>query len=202
MRDRAIALAGLLQALTAVRRIAHDGEAPADLLKPCIDSVFAIDAPDAPAIYGGPAALAPGLRCLLQQAEGPGRDPATSRMAATVLHIERRLVRDPDLLQRLQRELRAIDRQREHFGSEHSTVVERLAQLYADTISQLRPRVMVQGNPVQLSQPRVVAQIRATLLAAVRAAVLWRQSGGSYWDFALRRRALSGAARALLDEAG
>ncbi|MCG6117498.1 MAG: high frequency lysogenization protein HflD [Aquimonas sp.] len=199
MRDRAIALAGLLQALTAVRRIAHDGEAPIELLKPCIDSVFAIDAPDAPAIYGDAASLAPGLRCLLQQAEGPGLDPAISRMAVTVLQIERRLVRDPDMLQRLQRELRTIERQRDHFGSEHATVIERLAQLYADTISQLKPRVMVQGNPVQLSQPRVVAQIRATLLAAVRAAVLWRQSGGSYWDFALRRRALSGAARALLE---
>jgi high frequency lysogenization protein len=53
----------------------------------------------------------------------------------------------------------------------------------------------VQGNPVQLAQPAVVAQIRAVLLAAMRSAVLWRQLGGSYWDLMLRRRALLLAAR-------
>ena len=46
-----------------------------------------------------------------------------------------------------------------------------LGGLYADTISHLRPRVMVQGNPHYLGQPGVVAEIRAILLAAVRSAL-------------------------------
>ena len=71
---------------------------------------------------------------------------------------------------------------------------------YADTLSQLKPRVMVQGNPLQLAQSSVVAQIRAALLAAVRSAVLWRQLGGSYWDFVLRRGAMSRIARELLEQ--
>ena len=49
---------------------------------------------------------------------------------------------------------------------------------------------MVQGNPHYLAQPGVVAEIRAILLAAVRSAVLWRQLGGSYWDFLLARKAM------------
>ncbi|MNT00829.1 High frequency lysogenization protein HflD [compost metagenome] len=49
---------------------------------------------------------------------------------------------------------------------------------------------MVQGNPHYLGQAGVVAEIRALLLAAVRAAVLWRQLGGSYWDFLLSRKAM------------
>jgi high frequency lysogenization protein len=53
--------------------------------------------------------------------------------------------------------------------------------------------VMVQGNPHYLGQPGVVAEIRAILLAAVRAAVLWRQLGGSYWDFLFSRRAMAAA---------
>jgi high frequency lysogenization protein len=36
----------------------------------------------------------------------------------------------------------------------------------------------------------VVAEIRALLLAALRSAVLWRQTGGSLWDFVLRRQAM------------
>ncbi len=65
-----------------------------------------------------------------------------------------------------------------------------LGGLYADTISHLKPRVMVQGNPHYLGQAGVVAEIRALLLAAVRSAVLWRQLGGSYWDFLFSRKAM------------
>lgn len=36
----------------------------------------------------------------------------------------------------------------------------------------------------------MVAEIRALLLAAVRSAVLWRQLGGSYWDFLFSRKAM------------
>ena len=63
-----------------------------------------------------------------------------------------------------------------------------LGALYADTVSHLRPKVMVQGNPHYLGQANVVAEIRAVLLASLRSAVLWRQMGGSLWDFLLRRQ--------------
>ena len=55
-------------------------------------------------------------------------------------------------------------------------------------------------SEVRLAQPsgQLEGQIRAALLAAVRSAVLWRQLGGSYWDLALRRGAMSRIARALL----
>ncbi|KRG72916.1 DUF489 family protein, partial [Stenotrophomonas pavanii] len=69
---------------------------------------------------------------------------------------------------------------------------------YAETISRLKPRVMVQGNPHYLGQAGVVAEIRALLLAAVRAAVLWRQLGGSYWDFLFGRKAMIEAVDRLL----
>jgi high frequency lysogenization protein len=60
---------------------------------------------------------------------------------------------------------------------------------------------MVQGNPHYLGQAGVVAEIRAALLAALRAAVLWRQVGGSLWDFPLRRRAMLDAIDAALSPA-
>ncbi|MBE5314990.1 MAG: high frequency lysogenization protein HflD [Xanthomonadales bacterium] len=200
MKDRVLALAGLLQALSAVRQIAHEGRADAELVQPCLDSVFRLDAENVEAVYGSAQLLKPGLECLLRQIHGPGRDVAISRMAATVLHLERQLIKQPKMLDALRQGIDSIERQREHFGSEHSSVSQRLADLYADTLSQLKPRVMVQGNPLQLAQSGVVAQIRAALLAAVRSAVLWRQLGGSYWDLALRRGAMTRTARDLLQE--
>ena len=68
-----------------------------------------------------------------------------------------------------------------------------LGSLYAETVSHLRPKVMVQGNPHYLGQADIVAEIRAILLAALRSAVLWRQMGGSAWDIFLRRRAMQQA---------
>ena len=41
--------------------------------------------------------------------------------------------------------------------------------------------------------PALVAEIRALLLAALRSAVLWRQMGGSLWDFVFRRREMAAA---------
>ena len=89
-------------------------------------------------------------------------------------------------------------RSAERLGSAHPDVVAGLGSLYADTVSTLRPRVMVQGNPHYLGQAGVVAEIRALLLAALRSAVLWRQSGGSMWDFVFRRREMAAAIDACL----
>jgi high frequency lysogenization protein len=76
-------------------------------------------------------------------------------------------------------------------------VSERLGALYAETLSTLRPRVMVPGSVLHLEQPRTVARIRTLLLASVRAAVLWRQVGGTRWGLLLRRGRICEASRRL-----
>ncbi len=73
----------------------------------------------------------------------------------------------------------------------------RLAKLYSDNISPLRPRIIVEGNPNFLQQPTQVNQIRALLLAAIRSAVLWRQLGGSPWRMLFRQREYAMLARGL-----
>lgn len=45
-------------------------------------------------------------------------------------------------------------------------------------ISPLGPRIQVTGSPAVLQSPQVQAKVRATLLAGIRAAVLWHQVGG------------------------
>ena len=75
---------------------------------------------------------------------------------------------------------------------------ERLGALYSETLGTVRPRIMVQGSALHLNQPRTVARIRTLLLAAVRAAVLWRQVGGTRWSLLLARGRIGAAARRLL----
>ena len=203
MKDRALALAGLLQAVQLVQQMAQTGQSETQPLSACIDSLFRFDAESPADVYGGAAALAPGLRRLVDQLEGgPGRDLAITRMAMTVLQLERRFIAHRRAPGAVREALDPIARQREHFGPTHPTVLSRLGELYAQEISPIGPRVLVQGNPVYLGQPELVGEVRATLLAALRAAVLWRQLGGSYWDFLLGRRALVAAAREWLAQGG
>lgn len=198
MKDRVIALAGLLQAVKLVQEMANNGQAETRPLATCIDSLFRFDADSTEAVYGSTAELSSGLRRLVAQLDGQGRDAGQTRMAMNILGLERRFVRDDDVVNKVQRALADIEAQRNELGPTHPTVLSRLGEVYAEHISPLGPRVLVQGNPVYLAQPGVVGEVRACLLAALRAAVLWRQVGGSYWDFLLSRRALTQMAQGLI----
>jgi high frequency lysogenization protein len=139
-----------------------------------------------------------GLRSLISQLDETGRDMAVTRMAVTVMRLERSLSRNNALLSALQQGIVQAQRQVEHFGQGSPQVFGRLAEVYSSTLSTLKPRVMVTGNPQQLQQANVVERVRASLLAAVRSAVLWRQIGGRQWQLVVYRRQCSMLARGLL----
>jgi high frequency lysogenization protein len=199
MEQRALALAGLLQSLKQVRQIADTGQADAGVVATAIDSVFRIDAESPLAVYGGASALRPGLLLLRGYFGNDGKDELLPRLALAVLQLERRFVRDAGMAQRVHEGVLALAPAAVRLGNQHPDVLAALGALYADTISHLRPRVLVQGNPHYLGQTGVVAEIRAMLLAALRSAVLWRQLDGSLWDFLLRRRELVQAIGTHLD---
>lgn len=198
MDDRVLALAGLAQALRQVRRIADTGQADAQVVATALDSVFRIDAPSPLGVYGDAAALRPGLRVVRDYLANAGDDPLLPRLALAVTQLERRFTRDDAMAARVHEGIQALAPTAERLGSAHPEVLATLGGLYADTVSQLRPRVLVQGNPHYLAQPGVVAEIRAVLLAALRSAVLWRQLGGSPWDFLFRRGDMASAIGARL----
>lgn len=188
MKDRSLALAGLLQSVDAVVAIASNGRCDQRLVETALGSVFRIDADSAEAVYGGAAQLRRGLELLGAHAAGNAANSAAQgRIAFTVLQVERRLAVRADLLRAIQQGIHELDSLREREGLMSSTIHSGLGELYARTISTLTPRVLVQGDPGLLSRSEIVMTIRALLLAAVRSAVLWRQCGGSYWDFFLRR---------------
>lgn len=197
-QDRVLALAGLLQALAQVRRIADTGQSDQVQVQTALESVFRIDARDTESVFGSARELRIGLRQLRDYLASGSKDEALGKLALALLQLERRFIRNAALADKVQAGLRQIAPRADDIGSTHPDVIADLARLYADTLSTLRPRVMVQGNPHYLGQAGVVAEIRALLLAALRAAVLWRQLGGSLWDFVFARRQMAAALDALL----
>lgn len=199
MREaRVIALAGVLQACQLVHEAATSGRTDPAAVEASLASIFRIDADSAADVFGGLAGVRTGLEGLVRQFDGGERNLALTRLVLGVLRLQRRLARNPRMLRALRDGIGAAQRQVDHFGLAHPTVQARLADLYVSTLSQLRPRVIVHGNPLHLSNAQVVAQIRALLLAAIRAAVLWRQVGGGQIRLLLRRRQYAMLARGLL----
>ena len=200
IQDRALALAGTIQALAQVRRIADTGQADAAVVQTALDSVFRIDAPTTEDVYGDATALHPGLRILAGHlGKQQAHDAALFKLVMSVLQLERRFSGEANTATAVHNAIVELVPKAGELGSTHPDVLSALGSLYADTLSHLRPRVMVQGNPHYLAQPAVVAEIRAVLLAAVRSAALWRQLGGSYWDFVFSRKAMQTAAEAWLE---
>ncbi len=200
MREgRVIALAGLFQAVALVRQVATRGSCDAQAMRQSLDSVLRVDADSAAGVYAGIGNLRLGLETLIAQLdERDKRDLSMTRIAVTVMRLQRTLSRRSDMLKALGTGIEEIAAVAAHSESGQMDPSGRMAQLYSDTLSQLQPRVMVQGNSNYLSQPTQINQIRALLLAAVRAAVLWRQLGGSHWRLLFRHKQYAMLARGLL----
>ena len=192
-----LGLAGLWQSINAVLELAHTGRCEERSLETAVASILRIDADSPAAVFGGAAEVGPGLQLFADHLEGRKRDHHLSRIVATVMHLERRLSRHPGLRNSLQQGIESAQRTAASLGITHENVIARLDDLYTETVSNLRPRVMVQGNALYLTQPRIVGRSRTLLLAALRAAVLWRQSGGTRLGIVLKRRRLCAAARRL-----
>ncbi len=195
--DRVVALAGAMQAADLARSVAQRGQADPAAVATCLSSLIRIDAPSSAEVYGDIAQLRPGLRLLEQQLNHP-QDMELTRYVVTLLRLERQLSRRDDLLEILRDGIAGVVQNLAHFPLDHSNTIARFADLYLKTISTLTPRIMVSGSQLHLNNPENASRIRALLLAGIRAAILWRQSGGSRWKLLARRNALLREARSLL----
>ncbi|MEZ5540625.1 MAG: high frequency lysogenization protein HflD [Pseudomonadota bacterium] len=202
-RNRAIALAGLFQVAALVRQTGLGRMRDAAATQASLTSILKLDAASVSDVYGGIPALRVGLETLADQLgdERRLRDMELTGYAITLLHLERKLTRNADLQARLGSGLRRIAAQLPAAGAPDPETVGALAELYTQTISTLTPRILVHGDPGVLSGTSTRNMIRALLLAGIRAAVLWRQCGGSRLRLLFGRRHLREAAATLLREA-
>lgn len=195
-----IALAALCQALKLVQQVARSNELDKEALSLILQSVAVIDAELPLQIYGDDAAnLQDGFKLIVDQlGDKPQKDVELTRYIVGVLALERRLAKTPANLARLGEKLQHLQRQLQHFTVLDDNMLANLADIYADCISSLGGRIQIYGQPELLKQPAVQHKVRALLLAAVRAAVLWRQAGGSRLNFIFKRRKLVEQARQML----
>jgi high frequency lysogenization protein len=193
-----LALAGTLQALSEVRRIATHGAADHRLVEAPVRALLATYDGDLAALYGGRDAVHTGLRLLCDHLMQP-QDAELTRYLVAVLTVERRLTRNRAIFSTLVEGIGAAARQADYFSDAlHPNVVQNVGDLYSRTVSTLRPRIMVKGERAYLEDERNAALIRTLLLAAIRGVSLWREAGGRRAHLIFRRARLVEETRKLL----
>ncbi len=199
-RDRCIALAGVFQAAELARQVATKGMGDTAAMEASLGSLLKIDADSVSDVYGGVDKVLPGLRTVQrlltsrQQADGE-----VTRYVIALLHLERKLSRSQKMLQIIQDGICLAQERVEHFHLMHPNIVSQLADIYSNTISTLKPRIMVHGEPLHLQNPDNVNRIRALLLAGIRSAMLWRQCGGRRLQVLFGRKRLLSEINSLLE---
>lgn len=188
-QSRTLALAGVFRAASLVNVLANEGTISDDELRISIESIFETDPDDVIQVYGSSENLSQGFDTLIKQLgkESDSRNMDIARYVVSMLFLERQLMKNPEILETLSTGVELATRQSEHFSKTHENVIANLADLYSRTISELGPRIMVNGEQNFLTTTAISNKIRTVLLGGIRSAVLWHQLGGRRWHILFQR---------------
>lgn len=203
IHDQTLALAGIFQAAALVQQIAHQGQCSNSTFETCVRSLFATDPESTLAVYGELKDLRVGLTTLVSvlSQQSKKQDIEVLRYGLNLIQLESKLNGRPDMLDVIASRIDQARHTAHHFGHSHSNLVGNLASIYADTISTFKLRIQVTGDPNQLRVEENAAKVRTLLLAGIRSAVLWRQTGGRRWNLVLSRKKIIATAGTLAEQA-
>ncbi|WP_168409483.1 high frequency lysogenization protein HflD [Erwinia amylovora] len=200
--DITLALAGICQSAHLVQQLAHYGQCPPEALKTSLNSLLDLNPPSTLAVFGNQEAnLQFGLESLvaiLNSSSRQGLGAELTRYTLSIMVLERKLNASKTALSDLSSRIEQLDRQLAHYDLESDTLLGAMAGIYVDVISPLGPRIQVTGSPAILQNSHIQNKVRATLLAGIRAAVLWQQVGGGRLQLMLSRNRLVKEAKAIL----
>ncbi len=188
--DQTLALAGIYQAASLVKQIANTGKANSAQIEASIETLFRFDADSVEQVYGSVAGLSHGIKVLHQHLlDKSNRDLEITKYVFSLLMLERKLSANNKMLDEIDQRLKKIEAQFDFFSLSHENTFAKIGLLYKDTISTLGPKIIVSGEQPYLSNEINASKVRALLLAGIRSAVLWRQCGGSRWQFLFGQKA-------------
>ena len=199
--DITLALAGICQSARLVQQLAHQGHCDADALHVSLNSVIDMNPSSTLGVFGSEANLRLGLETLLgvlNASSRQGLNAELTRYTLSLMVLERKLTAAKGALDTLGERINGLQRQLDHFDLQSETLMSAMAGIYVDVISPLGPRIQVTGSPAVLQSPQVQAKVRASLLAGIRAAVLWHQVGGGRLQLMFSRNRLTTQAKQIL----
>jgi len=201
--ENLIPLAGMFQAGYLIYDIAHTGQTNDSAFKTSLNSILITDAKSTAEVYHDRMGVSYGLELLINifSKENKQRDMEIARYVLGIVHLEKKMRKTKLLDTTVSAGIERAKTQAEIFGDVcHENVIANLAEVYAESISTLSPKIMVNGEQVYLTDKFYANKIRALLLALMRSTILWLQKGGSRWQLILQREKIIKSARQLKTE--
>ena len=201
LRHQTLALASMFQSASLIHQLAH-GETINQAAFDCsCDSLFTLNAASVDEIYGSGEGLMQGLKTLITYLGGEGKTPdrTIAYYVLSMIKLDGKLTKNTDMANTVHKGLEDIQQQSSDFDLSPQAKVHKIDGLYQKTISQIKPRIMVQGDQHYLTHSDNTSKIRALLFAGIRAAVLWRQLGGSRLKLLFSRKKLVQQAQQILN---
>jgi len=202
-REQIMSLAAVFQAALLADQLATVGQCNRRNMAPLFNATLTLDAADYQTIYPSPAELRPGLTLLRSALAGEQKGPDLRAIghALALVQLANALRRDSSLATVLRTRLADLASRREQFDDIADVAVcQQLGSIYLDTLSTLKFRIRVQGEPQHLQNEDNASTIRALFLAGVRGAFLWQQAGGRRWHLVMRRQRLLKVCQSLLSQ--
>ena len=191
---QALALAGVFQSASLVDELARTGQVDPRSWDTLIRATLDTNPDSFEAIYGGhPNNLRRGIDVLEAVVGRKQANPVVLRYGFSLLLLMNQLRTNDAMLDDLGSRLARIQGQAEHFGETHENVIASLGEAYQETLSTLKTRIVVQGDPSLLQSRMMPERVRACLLGGIRFALLWHQQGGRRWKLVFQRGALKKA---------
>jgi high frequency lysogenization protein len=195
-----IALAGIVQAVYSIEEIAQTGKTNEIILETSVNSLFQTNPANALAVFGSVNHLQHGLEKLIiiLNTKSSGGYLIIKHIFS-LMSIQKKISRSPIAMHLLTERLNQAKKQVDYFDVKHPTVIANLADIYLTVIGPFRFRYYISGNQQVFSVKENMEKIRALLLSAIRASVLWRQMGGSRLQLIFAREKIKSSARLLLN---
>lgn len=201
-QDKTLALIGIYQVAQQVYQLATTGKTNETAFQTSINSLFCDNPESTLEVYGGDVAnIQLGIHTLLAQMRSDevvqARNIEITKYVLSLIMLEKNVSNAEGVLGKISGVIDSARNQRSHFGEYHDNILATLARAYSENISQINPRIMVNGQHGHLQNPKTANKIRALLLAGIRSTILWRQVGGSRWGLLWNRKKYLRTAQAL-----
>ena len=200
MRDQTIALAAVYQAASLAHELANSGTIRDPKgWEASLNSLYKIDAASTADVFNNDmSGLAMGLNAMIKSFNKDSHYINIIKYTITLLSLQGKLSSRDDMIDKIGQGLNGSKVLQTADDMLNDAVITKLANIYSQTISQMQPRVIVAGQPFHLKNPATTEKIRAVLLAGIRAAMLWRQVGGTQLQLIFKRKAYIEEAKSLL----
>ena len=151
--NKTIALAGMHLALNDVQRIAWHADYHYADIDTSIRSLFVRDPKDYLEVYGSLENLKPGLTALNTSFREKHDKQALerARYMVNLMLLSKKVSKDNVLAKQVETTLNILEVAASDISNQRDYIIEKIAQLYQNTLSKINPRIIVYGKPENLN---------------------------------------------------